>query len=141
MDEIRCAFGLLNLRQIDKAIEFRQHVATRYREALKGVVGIEFWEDIPGVKHNYSYFPIFVDKEKYGISRDELYYKMREHNIWGRRYFYPLISDFEPYNNLPSANPENLPVATKMAEEVICLPIHHEISEEEVQRVISLIKP
>lgn len=137
MDEIRCAFGLLNLRQVDKAIEARQYVATRYREALKGVEGIEFWEDIPGVKHNYSYFPIFVDKEKYGISRDELYYKMREHNIWGRRYFYPLISDFEPYHNLPSANPENLPVATKMAEEVICLPIHHGLSDSDIDRVLA----
>ncbi len=139
MDEMRSAYGLLNLQQVDTAIEARHQVAIKYREALRNVEGIEFWEDLPGVRHNYSYFPIFVDAQKYGMTRDELYFKMREQGIWGRRYFYPLISDFSTYRGLPSANPENLPVATKMANEVICLPIHHALSEEDIQRIISLI--
>ena len=115
MDEMRSAYGLLNLRQVDAAIEARHQVAIRYREALRGVEGITYWEDMPGVRHNYSYFPIFVDAKKYGMTRDELYYKMREQGVWGRRYFYPLISTFSTYRGLESATPENLPVATKMA--------------------------
>ena len=94
MDEIRSAYGLLNLKQVDKAIEARHKVAVKYREALKDVKGITYFDDMPGVQHNYSYFPIFVDAEKYGMSRDELYFRMRERKVWGRRYFYPLISEF-----------------------------------------------
>ena len=96
MDEMRAAFGLLNLKQVDTAIEARHQVAITYREALRGVEGIEFWDDLPGVKHNYSYFPIFVDDKKYGMTRDELYFKMKEQGILGRRYFFPLISDLAP---------------------------------------------
>lgn len=139
MDEMRSAYGLLNLRQVDAAIEARHQVAIRYREALRGVEGITYWEDMPGVRHNYSYFPIFVDAKKYGMTRDELYYKMREQGVWGRRYFYPLISTFSTYRGLESATPENLPVATKMADEVICLPMHHALTEAEVQRVIEIV--
>ena len=139
MDEIRSAYGLLNLRQVDDAIEARHQVAIRYREALRDVEGIEFWDDLPGVKHNYSYFPIFVDAKKFGMTRDELYFKMREKGILGRRYFYPLISDFSTYRGLSSARRENLPVATKMANEVICLPMHHELSEADLERILNLI--
>ena len=140
MDEMRSAYGLLNLRQVDTAIEARHQVAIKYREALKDVEGIEYWDDLPGVKHNYSYFPIFVDAKKYGMTRDELYFKMKEQGILGRRYFYPLISDFTTYRGLPSATKENLPVATKMANEVICLPMHHALSEEDLEKVIDCIK-
>ena len=139
LDELRSVFGLLNLQQIDAAIEARHQVAIQYREALRGVPGIRFFEDMPGVKHNYSYFPIFVNAEEYGISRDALYFKMREHGILGRRYFYPLISTFSTYRGLPSASSENLPNATRIANEVICLPMHHNLSVEEVNRVIDVI--
>ncbi|MBR1666835.1 MAG: DegT/DnrJ/EryC1/StrS family aminotransferase [Bacteroidaceae bacterium] len=139
MDEMRSAYGLLNLRQVDAAIEARHQVAVKYREALRNVEGIEFWEDLPDVKHNYSYFPIFVHAEQYGMTRDELYFKMREQGVLGRRYFYPLISDFTTYRGLPSATRENLPVATKMAEQVICLPMHHALSEEDVEKILTCI--
>ena len=139
MDEIRSAYGLLNLRQVDAAIEARHQVAIKYREALRDVEGIEFWDDLPGVKHNYSYFPIFVDEKKYGMSRDALYFKMREQGIFGRRYFYPLISEFSTYRSLPSAARENLSVAHKMANEVICLPMHHQLNEEDVSRILNCI--
>jgi len=139
VDEVRSAYGLLNLKQVDNAIAARQKVANSYREALRDVPGIRFFDDMPGVRHNYSYFPVFVDAEKYGMTRDELYFKMKEQGILGRRYFYPLISTFSTYRGLPSAAPENLPVATKMANEVICLPMHHALSEEDVQRVIDII--
>ena len=139
MDEMRSAYGLLNLKQVDAAIEARHQVAVKYREVLRNVEGITFFDDMPGVKHNYSYFPIFVDAEKYGMTRDELYFKMKSQNVLGRRYFYPLISDFSTYRGLESAAPENLPNAHKMADSVICLPMHHLLSEEDIQRVLECI--
>lgn len=139
MDEVRAAYGLLNLKQVDAAIEARHQVAIKYREALKDVPGIEYWDDLPGVKHNYSYFPIFVHEKEYGMTRDELYFKMKEQGILSRRYFYPLISEFSTYRGLESAKPENLPVAHKMANSVICLPMHHSLSKEDIERIISTI--
>lgn len=139
MDEVRAAYGILNLRQVDAAIEARHQVAIKYREALRPVEGITFMDDMPGVRHNYSYFPLFVDAEKYGMTRDDLYGKMKSHDVLGRRYFYPLISTFSTYRGLPSASPENLPKAHKMADSVICLPMHHELSEEDINRVLELI--
>lgn len=139
MDELRSAWGLINLKQVDKAIAARKRVAETYRKALRNVEGITFFDDMPGVRHNYSYFPIFVDSEKYGMTRDELYFKMKSQNVWGRRYFYPLISEFSTYRGLESAAPENLPNAHKMANSVICLPMHHELSDQDVQRVINSI--
>ena len=139
MDEIRSAYGLLNLKQVDAAIAARQKVAVAYREALRNVDGISFWDDMPGVRHNYSYFPIFVDAEKYGMTRDELYMKMKDQGVWGRRYFYPLISEFSTYRGLESSRPENLPNAHMMADTVICLPMHHALTEEEIDKIIMVI--
>ena len=139
MDEMRAAYGLLNLRQVDAAIEARHQVAIKYREALKDVAGIRFMEDTAGVKHNYSYFPIFVDETTYGMTRDELYFKMKSQNVLGRRYFYPLISTFATYRGLESARPESLPNAHKLAGSVICLPMHHELGDEDVERILSFI--
>lgn len=140
MDEVRAAYGLLSLKYVDAAIEARHQVAIRYREALRDVSGITFFDDMPGVKHNYSYFPIFVDAEKYGMTRDELYFKMKEHGVLGRRYFYPLISEFSTYRGLESAKPENLPNAHWMANSVICLPMHHALTEKDIERTIQQIR-
>lgn len=139
MDEMRAAYGLLNLQQVDAAIEARHQVATKYREALRPVEGITFFDDMPGVTHNYSYFPIFVDAENYGMTRDELYFKMKDAKVLGRRYFYPLISEFTTYRGLESSAPQNLPEAHKMANSVICLPMHHALSEEDILKTIELI--
>lgn len=139
MDEIRSAYGLLNLKQVDAAIAARQKVAVAYRKALRNVDGISFWDDMPGVRHNYSYFPIFIDAEKYGMTRDELYMKMKDQGVWSRRYFYPLISEFSTYRGLESSRPENLPNAHRMADTVICLPMHHALSENDLNRIINSI--
>ena len=150
MDEIRAAYGLLNLRQVDAAIEARKQVAKQYVDALKDVQGIRVFQpmvdsfasspnSLSPCCLNYSYFPIFVDEEQYGISRDALYEKMKANNVLGRRYFYPLITDFDPYKDIPSANPANLPVANKIANQVICLPMHHALSEEDVRRVVECV--
>lgn len=136
MDEIRAVFGLLSLKKVDDAIAARQKVAQQYRNALRDVPGITFFDDMEGVRHNYGYFPIFIDGDEFGMSRDELYFKMKEANVLGRRYFYPLISEFSTYRGLPSAAPENLPVAHRLANSVLCLPMHHELSEEDIARVL-----
>lgn len=136
MDEVRAAYGLLNLKQVDEAIEKRHQVAVKYREALRNIPGIRFFDDMPGVRHNYSYFPIFINSEEFGMTRDEIYFKMKADGVLGRRYFYPLISTFSTYRSLPSAGAENLPVATKVANEVICLPMHHLLNDEDINRVL-----
>lgn len=136
VDEVRAAYGLLNLKQVDAAIEARKLVAMKYREALRLVDGIKFMDDLPKIKHNYSYFPIFIDAERFGKTRDELYFSMKEQNVLGRRYFYPLISEFSTYRGLSSATPENLPNAHKLANSVICLPMHHELTDIDVNRIL-----
>lgn len=139
MDEVRSAYGLLNLKQVDDAIEKRKEAAQIYREALSNIQGIRVLEEIDGVKNNYSYFPIFIDEDKFGRSRDKLYEDLKLKNIYGRRYFYPLISDFSTYRGLPSAAKDNLPVANKLAQTVLCLPMHHELTAEDLDRIINII--
>lgn len=140
MDEVRAAYGLLALKDVDQAIRIRQQVAIRYRKELRGIDGLSFMEDMPGVKHNYSYFPIFIKAKEFGMSRDVLYEIMKKNNILGRRYFYPLISSFSTYRGLESAQTNNLPIATEIANSVICLPIHHELSDDDLDRIITIIK-
>lgn len=139
MDEMRSAYGLLNLRQVNDAIKARQKVANIYREALRPVEGITFWDDMPGVRHNYSHFPIFIDAEKFGKTRDELFFSMKEQGIWSRRYFYPLISNFPTYRGLPTAAKDNLPMGNKMADEVLCLPMHHALTANDMERILDCI--
>lgn len=138
MDEMRSAYGLLNLKQVNSAIKSRSEVAKRYREVLRTVEGISFWDDMPGIRHNYSYFPIFIDAEKFGMTRDELYCKMKEQGVLSRRYFYPLISNFPTYNGLASADKDNLPLANKMADTVLCLPMHHELSDRNIDKILNI---
>lgn len=140
MDEVRAAFGLLNLKQVDAAIEARHKVACMYRQAIDQVEGLTYLPELPDIRYNYGYFPIFVNEAKYGMSRDALYEKLKENNIFSRRYFYPLISTLNPYMKYPSANPDNLPIATQMANEVLCIPMHHRLSKKDVEHVINCIK-
>lgn len=136
MDEMRAAYGILNLHQVDAAIAARQKVANIYRKELRNIDGITFFDDMPGVRHNYSYFPIFIDAEKFGRTRDQLYFEMKEANVLGRRYFYPLISEFSTYRGLPSATRENLPKAYRLTDTVLCLPMHHALNEKDIERVL-----
>lgn len=142
MDELRSAYGLLNLKQVDAAIAERKHIASMYMNGLKDVKGIRLHKPyqhlLNNCQLNYAYFPIFVEPS-YGISRDELYAKLKEKGIMGRRYFYPLITEFSPYKSYESAKKDNLPVANRIASEVICLPIYKGLSDEDVERVIAII--
>ena len=140
MNEVQAAMGLLQLKHVDENIEKRRQITLRYRENLMGVPGIGFLEDIPGVKHCYSYFPIFIEKEQYHISRDALYEKLKEHEIYGRRYFYPIISQFPTYRGLESALPGRLSVAEKITEQVICLPLYPELQTDTVDFICKIIQ-
>ncbi len=139
MNEVQAAFGLLQLAHIDAAIQERKKVDERYRDELRGVKGI-FMPPLPsGFSGNYSYFPILVGSD-FGLSRDGLYDLMKSKGIYARRYFYPLVSDMSMYRGLPSAAETNLPAAKRVAEQVLCLPIHAELSEENQMRVIDVIR-
>lgn len=140
MDEVRAAYGLVALGYVAEAVAKRKKVAQQYRIALKNTQGISFFEDMENVKHNYSYFPIFVDAEQYGLTRDELYEKLKANNIFGRRYFFPLISNFSAYQGLPSASKANLPAANRIADSVICLPIYPELETSDIERICKHIK-
>lgn len=139
MSEINAAFGLLQLKYIDEALAQRKAIDTFYRKELAKVEGINVVPLTGQEVANYSYFPILVNKD-YPLSRDALYHKLKNNNIFARRYFYPLISDFKMYSSLPSASPLNLPIAKNIADQVICLPIYADLLLEEVEVVINLIK-
>jgi dTDP-4-amino-4,6-dideoxygalactose transaminase len=139
MNELQCAFGLLQLKDIEKNILKRKAVTEFYREQLRNIKGIRVLEDEAQVEHNYSYFPIFVNRE-YTITRDGLYEFLKEHHIYSRRYFYPLVSSFSPYNELNSSKRETLLNAFKLSEEVLCLPIYSEIEPYFLNKIVDLIK-
>ena len=139
MNELQAAYGLLQLKYVDEYIAKRKAVADIYRNQLKDIPGIRFLNDIPGVHHSYSYFPVLVDEKAYGKTRDELYEELKEHKIFGRRYFYPLISHFPTYRGLPSSLPTNLPISEKVAEQVICLPIYPELISENIEMICNKI--
>lgn len=139
MNELQAALGVLQLKYIDKYILRRKEIAALYRDNLRGIKGIRVLYDIQDVRHSYTYFPIFIDEEIYKIGRDEVYARLKEHNILGRRYFYPLISQFPTCRGLPSSDPENLPVATKAAQQVLCLPIYPELEDKTVLEICKLL--
>ena len=139
MNEIQAAYGLLQLKYADQYIAKRKAVAEIYRKKLSGIQGIRVLNDIRGTDHSYTYFPIFIDGQTFGETRDELYEKLRRNNIFGRRYFYPLISQFPTYRSLLSAHSDNLPVAEQTGGQVICLPIFPDLDHEAVDLIIRVI--
>ena len=138
MNEIQAAMGLLQLKYYNQVLQRRQEISDSYYRALKGVTGIRLLEPVSNAETNYSYFPIFVGNN-FGCRRDELYQKLKEHNIFTRRYFYPLITKFSTYRGLESAQIENLPVAEKVSNEVLCLPIYPDLQDEDQKKIIHLI--
>ncbi len=140
MNEIQAAFGLLQLKYVDEAIARRKKIAERYRELLKEIKGINTFDEIENVTHNYSYFPILIDNIKYGRTRNDVFEKLKTENIYSRKYFYPLISNFSPYKSLESAMPDNLPVAEKIAAQVLCLPIYPVLEFSVLEKICNIIK-
>lgn len=138
MNEVQAAFGMLQLKHIDKALLARQAIYNHYVDNLRNIQGIRILNAPSGVEWNYSYMPIFIDRE-YGCTRDELYDHLKEQQIYSRRYFYPLISQFPMYKGLPSAQPGLLPFAEKVSSSVLCLPIYPTLTFDEIDRLISII--
>lgn len=139
MSEVNAAFGLLQLEHIDTALALRKEINAIYRSALIDIKGIKLVEIDKSVNSNFSYFPILVTPE-YPLTRDQLYQKLKDNNIYSRRYFYPLISDFSMYQGLASAQAENLPDANLVSQQVLCLPIYPNLSIHNVEKILQLIK-
>lgn len=140
LNEVQAAYGLLQLKYVDSYIARRRAIARLYRAELADIPGLSWSEEIEGVEDNASYFAILVDAKAYGMERDALYERLKERGIYGRRYFYPLISDFSTYSGLPSATAENLPVAIDVARKVICLPIYPDLSDKDVVHVCNTLR-
>jgi dTDP-4-amino-4,6-dideoxygalactose transaminase len=138
MNELQAAFGLLQLRYLEDGWTKRKAVDRRYREVLADLRGLRLQAEVSDVVGNYSYFPVLVGPD-FPVSRDQLYHRLREAGILARRYFFPLVSDMPMYRGLPSASAENLPVAARVAQEVLCLPIHADLSPEDQDRVIAVV--
>jgi dTDP-4-amino-4,6-dideoxygalactose transaminase len=139
MSEFNSALGLVQLKHAQSVYEKRKQVDLRYRNELDDIRGIRMLSTSTEFEGNYSYFPILVD-ENYPISRDELYERLKYKNIFARRYFYPLISDFPMYRQLDSAQTSNLPVATMIAKQILCLPIYPDLTETQQKRVMDEIR-
>lgn len=141
MNELQAAYGILQLKHVDSYIAKRKEIVLLYNSLLNGIPGIKTIKvDNDDIEHAYPYYPVLVNMKEYGMSRDDLYFKLQEYNIYGRRYFYPLISDFPTYKGLASASTDNIPVATKVAKEVICLPIYPNLDFEDIKNICRLIK-
>jgi dTDP-4-amino-4,6-dideoxygalactose transaminase len=139
MNEVQSAFGLLQLKYINGLITKRKKIADLYRLKLQGIKGIKMLNEMEYLQPNYPYFPIFIDKEEYGKSRDQLYDFLKTQNIFTRRYFYPLISHLSTYKGLPSALPINLPIAEKAAQQVLCLPIYPDLGNDTIEYICKII--
>jgi len=140
MNEVQAAFGLLYLKYVDSYIEKRKAIASMYRDLLKDVGGMVMLSDIDGVWHNYSYFPILIDKDEYGISRDDVYENLKGKNIYSRRYFYPLITDFPMYKNERWSDASTLKNAKYISDGVLCLPIYPDLESDTIYDVCCFLK-
>ncbi|MBM6604628.1 MULTISPECIES: DegT/DnrJ/EryC1/StrS family aminotransferase [Leclercia] len=139
MNEMEAAFGLLQLQYIDSALQERAAISERYSEALKDIPGVTFFDPKDRFEWNHSYYPILID-DSFPLSRDALYEALKAEDVYCRRYFYPLISSFAMYNHLPSAASDKLPVASRLAEQILCLPIYPGLKIEDQMRVIETLR-
>jgi dTDP-4-amino-4,6-dideoxygalactose transaminase len=139
MNEFQAALGVLQLKYIDQSIQKRKEIAEFYRQHLRSLPGISFFEDMPEVRHNYQYFPVVIEKELFGKPRDQVYDTFKNQNIFSRRYFYPLISQFPTYRGLDSAQPDNLPVAEDITQKVLCLPIYPGLSKKSLKLIVDIL--
>lgn len=140
MNEIQAALGLINLKYMETERAKRKKIVEMYNSCLSDVEGISINELQPDIQNSYQYYVIRVDKDKYGMLRDDLYTQLKEYNIFSRKYFYPLCSDYACYKHLPSANPSNLPVARKVVGEVLCLPLYGNLAIDSVQIICEIIR-
>ena len=137
MNEFQAAMGICNLRHVESEIQKRKMVVEHYRFRLSGIPGIKLCAEQAGTKSNYAYFPVAFDGYKY--SRDEVYERLWAESIVTRKYFYPLTNSFECYRNMPTAGEEKTPIAKKIADQILALPLYAELEQETVDRICNLI--
>jgi dTDP-4-amino-4,6-dideoxygalactose transaminase len=140
LNEVQAAVGILLLKEIEAEIEQRKVITKQYRQLLGDVPGITVSKDLEGVTHNYPYLVIRIDKDEYGLSRDEVLEKLNKYNVISRRYFYPLCSNYQCYRDIPSASAARLPIANKIAEEVLSLPLHGRMNADDVEKICDIIR-
>jgi dTDP-4-amino-4,6-dideoxygalactose transaminase len=140
MDEFQAAFGLLHLRMVADEIAHRKAIASIYRARLANTPGLKLLQELPDTQPNYGYFPVLVNADEYGMSRDELSRVLRSCNIIARKYFYPLVSRASCYAALPSADPARLPVSERVASRVLCLPIYGTLGSQSVHRICDVVQ-
>ncbi len=142
MNEFQAVIGLLSLEIVDQEIENRKKITQRYLENFNNIKGIKTFTVPECVTYNYSYLPVLIDENKFGANREMVYAELKKHDIYSRRYFYPLISNMPSYRTLPTASKDNLPVANKIAEQILCLPIYGELEVDKCdfisQRIITI---
>jgi dTDP-4-amino-4,6-dideoxygalactose transaminase len=137
MNELQAALGVVQLRHVDAEIAKRREIDRLYRERLRDVPGIRLLSSVAGATQNYGYFPIFIDEARYPISRDDLFAAMATRELFGRRYFYPLISEFPAYRGLPSA--AHVPLALSASRQVLCLPIYASLPHTAVDAICEVV--
>ena len=140
LNELQAAFGLLQLEGIDAEIERRGRLSQIYRERLESLPGLELQPVVADVEPNHAYFTVLVDAERYGMKRDELWSALKEFNVVTRRYFAPLCSHYPFYASLPSADPGNLPIAERVAEQVLCLPLYGTLESDAVEAICHILR-
>lgn len=138
MNEFAAAMGLCNLKYVDQEIEKRKIVVNMYRQCLKNIPGIKYVEDMPNVKHNYAYFPIIIQSEVFGLTRDEVYEKLKQYNIFTRKYFYPLVTDFDCYKN--HYNSWDTPIAKYVSQNVLTLPVYSSLTKDEIIHICEILE-
>ena len=137
MNEFQSIMGLCNLNHVSEEILKRKKLTERYRENLRGIEGIKVMEEVEGVENNYTYFPVLIDEEKFGLNRDDVYDILLNNNIFSRRYFYKLTSDFECYEN--KFKKYETPIANKIAKSVLTLPLHCDLSIDDIDKVCDVL--
>lgn len=138
MNEMQAVMGSMVLDHLDDIIEKRKLIADAYRERLQNVPGIKLPPELPSdIRYNYCYMPIEVDENEFGMSRDELYEKLKKYNIFSRRYFYPLVCDFPCYKSIAIKDP--LSIARQVANRILTLPIYYDLSLDDVQQICDTI--
>lgn len=138
MNEFQAAMGLINLKYIESGIQKRKKIVETYRKLLENIEGITYLKDMENIKHNYAYFPIIIDENKYGKSRDEVFEKLKEYNVFARKYFYPLTSDFGCYKDI-EGNKDNLKNSKYISNRVMTLPLYEDLEMEDVEYICELI--
>lgn len=138
MSEFNAAVGLAQLPYLSSILAAREQIDHLYRERLEGIAGLTCFPVVRQTKKNFAYFPVFVE-EGFPIERDSLYQKLRDKGVYPRRYFYPLISDFDMYRDIPSAAAEKLPMARMRSKQVICLPLYPDLSHDDVHQICDII--